>query len=43
MGETGIRPGVIGEIGCDRHWLAAQEERVLRAAAALKGRRISVS
>lgn len=30
---TGIRPGVIGEIGCDRRWLSAMEERVLRAAA----------
>lgn len=33
VGDTGIRPGVIGEIGCDRQWLAAREERVLRAAA----------
>ena len=33
VGDTGIRPGVIGEIGCDRRWLSAREERVLRAAA----------
>jgi phosphotriesterase-related protein len=33
VGGTGIRPGVIGEIGCDRRWLSAQEERALRAAA----------
>jgi predicted metal-dependent phosphotriesterase family hydrolase len=33
VAATGIRPGVIGEIGCDRSWMTAQEERVLRAAA----------
>jgi predicted metal-dependent phosphotriesterase family hydrolase len=30
---TGIRPGVIGEIGVDKPWVSAQEERVCRAAA----------
>ena len=30
---TGIRPGIIGEIGTDKPWLTAQEERVHRAAA----------
>ncbi|MDA1257614.1 MAG: phosphotriesterase-related protein [Chloroflexi bacterium] len=29
--DTGIRPGVIGEIGIDKNWVSAQEERVLRA------------
>jgi phosphotriesterase-related protein len=33
VGETGIRPGIIGEIGTDKPWLSAQEERVHRAAA----------
>ncbi len=33
VGETGIRPGLIGEIGTDKPWVAATEERVLRAAA----------
>lgn len=32
-GDTGIRPGVIGEIGIDKNWVSAQEERVLRACA----------
>ena len=32
VGETGIRAGIIGEIGCDRH-IGALEERVFRAAA----------
>jgi phosphotriesterase-related protein len=31
--ETGIRSGIIGEIGTDKPWLSAQEERVHRAAA----------
>jgi predicted metal-dependent phosphotriesterase family hydrolase len=31
--ESGIRPGIIGEIGTDKPWLSAQEERVHRAAA----------
>ncbi|HEY7523762.1 MAG TPA: hypothetical protein VH720_08935 [Candidatus Limnocylindrales bacterium] len=30
---TGIRPGIIGEIGTDKPWLSAQEERVHRAVA----------
>jgi predicted metal-dependent phosphotriesterase family hydrolase len=30
---TGIRSGIIGEIGTDKPWLSAQEERVHRAAA----------
>ena len=33
VGETGIRPGIIGEIGTDKPWLTGQEERVHRAAA----------
>ena len=33
MGETGVRPGIIGEIGTDKPWLSAQEERVHRAVA----------
>jgi phosphotriesterase-related protein len=30
---TGIRPGIIGEIGTDQPWISALEERVHRAAA----------
>jgi phosphotriesterase-related protein len=30
---TGIRPGIIGEIGTDKPWVSALEERVFRAAA----------
>lgn len=30
---TGVRPGIIGEIGTDHGWVSAQEERVHRAAA----------
>lgn len=41
VGETGIRAGIIGEIGCDRY-LGAIEERVLRAAA-LAQRRTGVT
>jgi phosphotriesterase-related protein len=33
VGETGIRAGIIGEIGTDKPWLSAQEERVHRAVA----------
>jgi phosphotriesterase-related protein len=33
VGETAIRAGIIGEIGTDKPWLSAQEERVHRAAA----------
>ena len=33
VGEGGVRPGIIGEIGTDKPWLSALEERVHRAAA----------
>ena len=33
VGETGVRPGIIGEIGTDKPWVSAIEERVHRAAA----------
>jgi len=33
VGSSGVRPGIIGEIGTDKPWLTAQEERVHRAAA----------
>ncbi len=33
VGESGVRAGIIGEIGTDKPWLSAQEERVHRAAA----------
>jgi phosphotriesterase-related protein len=33
VGKTGIKPGVIGEIGTEAGWLNAQEERVFRAVA----------
>jgi predicted metal-dependent phosphotriesterase family hydrolase len=33
VGETGIRPGIIGEIGTDKPWVSALEERAHRAAA----------
>jgi len=33
VGASGIRPGIIGEIGTDKPWVSAQEERVHRAAA----------
>lgn len=32
-GGTGIRPGIIGEIGTDKPWVSPAEERVHRAAA----------
>ena len=32
VGGSGVRPGIIGEIGTDKPWLSAQEERVHRAA-----------
>jgi len=32
-GGTGVRPGIIGEIGTDKPWLSPAEERVHRAAA----------
>ena len=31
--SSGVRPGIVGEIGTDKPWLSAQEERVHRAAA----------
>ena len=33
VGESGIRPGIIGEIGTDKPWISPAEERVHRAAA----------
>jgi predicted metal-dependent phosphotriesterase family hydrolase len=33
VGDGGVRPGIIGEIGTDKPWVSAQEERVHRAAA----------
>ncbi|MHB8460368.1 MAG: phosphotriesterase family protein [Candidatus Limnocylindrales bacterium] len=33
VGATGIRPGIIGEIGTDKPWISPVEERVHRAAA----------
>ena len=33
IGDSRIRPGIIGEIGTDKPWMTAQEERVHRAAA----------
>lgn len=33
VGDTGIKPGIIGEIGCNRWYLSAREERSFRAAA----------
>jgi phosphotriesterase-related protein len=33
VGGTGVRPGILGEIGTDKPWLSAQEERVFRAVA----------
>ncbi|MEO5885889.1 MAG: phosphotriesterase-related protein [Candidatus Limnocylindrales bacterium] len=33
VGKTDVRPGIIGEIGTDKPWLSALEERVHRAAA----------
>ena len=33
VGDTGIRTGIIGEIGTDKPWLSPAEERVHRAAA----------
>lgn len=32
-GGTGVKPGIIGEIGLDKAWVQGVEERVLRAAA----------
>ena len=33
IGEAGIRPGIIGEIGVEKAWVSPAEERVHRAAA----------
>lgn len=33
FGDTGVRAGVIGEVGCDGWFISATEERALRAAA----------
>lgn len=33
VGESGVRPGIIGEIGTDKPWLSPAEERVHRAVA----------
>ena len=31
VGDTGIRPGILGEIGTDKPWVTPAEERVHRA------------
>jgi phosphotriesterase-related protein len=33
VGDSGVRPGIIGEIGTDKPWISPSEERVHRAAA----------
>ena len=33
VNNTGVRPGIIGEIGCDRNYVSPPEERSFRAAA----------
>jgi len=33
VGETGVRPGIFGEIGTDKPWITPAEERVHRAVA----------
>ena len=33
VGESGVRPGILGEIGTDKPWVSAAEERVHRAVA----------
>jgi predicted metal-dependent phosphotriesterase family hydrolase len=33
VGDSGVRPGIIGEIGTDKPWISPAEERVHRAAA----------
>jgi predicted metal-dependent phosphotriesterase family hydrolase len=38
VGGSGVRPGIIGEIGTDKPWVSALEERVHRAAARASGR-----
>lgn len=32
VGDTGIRPGIIGELGTEKEWMSPAEERVHRAA-----------
>ena len=38
VGETRVRPGIIGEIGTDKPWVSAREERIFRAVAAASAR-----
>ncbi|MFW6075544.1 MAG: phosphotriesterase family protein [Chloroflexota bacterium] len=38
VGDTGIRPGVIGECGVEREWVTPLEERALRGAARAQAR-----
>ncbi|MBU2602374.1 MAG: hypothetical protein KKA32_09435 [Actinobacteria bacterium] len=38
IGKTGIRAGIIGEIGTEKSWVSAQEERVCRAAGRAQAR-----
>jgi phosphotriesterase-related protein len=38
VGDTGVRPGIIGEIGTDKPWVSPGEERVHRAAARASAR-----
>ena len=33
VGETGVRTGILGEIGTDKPWVTPSEERVFRAVA----------
>lgn len=33
VADSGVRPGIIGEVGCNQSYLSAREERSLRAAA----------
>jgi predicted metal-dependent phosphotriesterase family hydrolase len=33
VGDTGVLPGIIGEIGTDKSWISALEERIHRSAA----------
>jgi phosphotriesterase-related protein len=33
VGDTGVRPGILGEIGTDKPWVTPAEERVYRAVA----------
>jgi len=37
-GDSGVRPGIIGEIGTDKPWVTPAEERVHRAAARVSRR-----